>query len=123
VLHDSLANTLYAPGVGQQSDGVTQYFHQDELGSTRYMTAANGGETSLLRYDAFGQRSLTYGPLYPSEFLYGGGWGYQTEYTDATEPGLGLQYLAQRYYDPAIGRIVTPDPIGLGGALNLYLTP
>jgi RHS repeat-associated protein len=120
VLHDSLANTLYAPGVGQQANGVTQYFHQDELGSTRYLTAANGGETSLLRYDAFGQRSLTYGPLYPSEFLFGGGWGYQTEYADATEPGLGLQYLEQRYYDPTIGRFITPDPIGLAGGLNLY---
>jgi RHS repeat-associated protein len=56
----------------------------------------------------------------PSDFGFAGGWGYQSEYFDATNPGLGLQYLEQRYYDPAIGRFLTPDPIGWAGGLNLY---
>jgi uncharacterized protein RhaS with RHS repeats len=37
-------------------------------------------------------------------------------------PGLGLVYMDQRYYDPAIGRFISPDPIGYAGGfkLNLY---
>jgi RHS repeat-associated protein len=32
----------------------------------------------------------------------------------------GLQLLGARYYDPAVGRFISPDPIGYAGGLNLY---
>lgn len=32
----------------------------------------------------------------------------------------GLYYVRARYYDPAMGRFISEDPIGLAGGLNLY---
>jgi len=31
-----------------------------------------------------------------------------------------LHYNYYRYYNPRIGRYITPDPIGLGGGINIY---
>jgi RHS repeat-associated protein len=73
-----------------------------------------------MRYDGFGLRSAQSGPAHPSDFLFAAGWGYQEEYSDATEPGLRLMYLEQRYYDPTVGAFLSPDPIAFAGGLNLY---
>ncbi|MBV6819735.1 RHS domain-containing protein, partial [Rahnella sp. PD12R] len=35
----------------------------------------------------------------------------------------GLHYNRHRYYDPALGRYITQDPIGLRGGWNLYSYP
>jgi RHS repeat-associated protein len=45
---------------------------------------------------------------------YKGQWGY---YTDMK---TGLLLLAHRYFDPAMGRFLTRDPIGFNGRINLY---
>ncbi|NPE50859.1 type IV secretion protein Rhs [Dickeya dadantii] len=59
-------------------------------------------------------------------------WGQrQTEKSESPDPGLafagqfrdsesGLCYNRFRYYDPAGGCYVSPDPIGIRGGLNLY---
>jgi RHS repeat-associated protein len=73
-----------------------------------------------LGYDAYGGRSATAGTYHPSDLQYAGAWGYQTEWASSSEPGLGLEYLQQRCYDPAVGRFISPDPIGLVGGANLY---
>jgi RHS repeat-associated protein len=110
VLHDSSNNTLNTPGVSQQVGGQDQFFHTDWLGSTRDLTDTTGNTLlAWQRYDAFGQRTVQAGPNFPSEFLFAGDWGYQNEYNSPTEPGVGLQYLQNRYYDPAIGRFIGPD--------------
>lgn len=36
------------------------------------------------------------------------------------DPGTGLQYRRNRHYDPASGRFIQADPIGLVGGLNVY---
>lgn len=42
---------------------------------------------------------------------------FQGQYLDRE---TGLHYSAFRYYDPDVGRFITPDPIGLAGRINVY---
>ncbi|MBK8337838.1 MAG: RHS domain-containing protein [Sterolibacteriaceae bacterium] len=42
---------------------------------------------------------------------------YQGQYLDRD---TGLHYNTFRYYDPDIGRFISPDPIGLSGGTNLH---
>ena len=64
-----------------------------------------------LAYDAWGQ--LMSGSN-PTPYGYKGQWGY---YTDAES---GILLLTHRYFDPATGRFLTRDPIGVEGGVNLY---
>jgi RHS repeat-associated protein len=100
---------------------TTAYFHTDWLGSTRYLSDSTGNSfPSALRYDAFGEVTSPQGLQPPSYYQFAGDWGYQSEWSASYEPGLGLEYLENRYYDPAIGRFISQDPIGFPGGLNLY---
>ncbi|RAZ61779.1 RHS repeat-associated core domain-containing protein, partial [Enterobacter cloacae] len=42
---------------------------------------------------------------------------FQGQYQDADS---GLYYNRHRYYDPGVGRYLSPDPVGLDGGLNQY---
>jgi RHS repeat-associated protein len=120
VLYDGA--TTYTPGLGHRYTGINpRFYHSDWVGSTRYLSDSSGNFfPSALRYDAFGNRTALAGPNQPTPFQFAGGWGYEAEYSDSTEPYLGLSYLEQRYYEPATGRFISRDPIGFAGGLNLY---
>jgi RHS repeat-associated protein len=123
VLYDSNGATVYTPGLAQRSGSTDRLVHTDWLGSTRWMSdGANGNSFPVYAlFDSFGNRHTdvtTPGSFSP--FQWGGAVGYQSEYADPSVPGLGLVYMEQRYYDPAIGRFISPDPIGYAGGLNLY---
>jgi RHS repeat-associated protein len=122
LLHDSSGSTTYTPGAGERANGVDCYSHGDRLGSARYFTDSTGnGVMAALRYDAYGQKSAGSTSTPISTLEYGASSGYQTEHYSAGDPGLGLQYVRQRYYDPSVGRFLSPDPIRLGGGLNRYI--
>jgi RHS repeat-associated protein len=100
----------YVHGLGRISqvaaDDTTYYYLGDGLGSTMALTDADGDVVNTYDYDVLGAVSSQTGSQ-PNEILFTG------EQNDPT----GLEYLRARYYDPAIGRFVSRDPLG---SLNRY---
>jgi RHS repeat-associated protein len=102
------------PGFSQRKSGTDAFFHTDWIGSTRYLTAGNGlGIPTGYRFDAFGNQTAGAG-IDQTSLKFAGAWGYQSDVA------MHLQLLGARYYDPEVGRFLSPDPIGFAGGLNLY---
>jgi RHS repeat-associated protein len=86
------------------------YVHADHLGAAQAITDAGQAIDWDLVAGPFGEledltASLTHNPRFPGQ------------YADAE---TGYRYNHFRDYDPAIGRYLQSDPIGLGGGLNTY---
>ena len=62
-------------------------------------------------YQPFGKTVINTGSVVVNN------WRMPGQYHDAE---TGLHYNNFRYYDPELGRYLTPDPIGLEGGINLY---
>jgi RHS repeat-associated protein len=93
-------------------DGRTYRIVSDKLGSVRIVVDVETGEIAQrLDYDAWGEILVDSAPGF-QPFGYGG---------REWDPETGFYYLRARYYDPRIGRFVSPDPIGfVGRDTNLY---
>jgi len=89
---------LYANGfrIAKIVDGVTTYYHQDHLLSTRLLTDENGNKIEEEEYEEFGSDINGIGERY--------------KYTGKEKDITGLYYYGARYYDPTIGRFITRDP-------------
>jgi RHS repeat-associated protein len=99
---------------------VIRYYHTNQIGMPWELTNLEGGIQQRARYEAWGHthtlrldepdyanlKESTHQPL-----------RFQGQYFDAE---TGLHYNRHRYYDPGVGRFMTPDPIGLAGDINLY---
>jgi RHS repeat-associated protein len=102
ILQDSLDNTyVYGLDLISATDGVGDqtYFLYDGLGSTTELTAGDGSVAGTYAYDVFGPVRTHTGAATQ--------WTYTGEQNDPT----GLEYLRARYYDPAIGRFPSRDPV------------
>jgi len=95
---------------------VLTWYQCDHLGTPQELTDQMGEVAWSAQYKAWGevreQRSewaQQQGVTNPVRF--------QGQYHDHE---TGLHYNRYRYYDPAIGRFITKDPIGLAGGLNAY---
>ncbi|MGU9824943.1 RHS repeat-associated core domain-containing protein [Pseudomonas sp. LF090] len=91
----------------------TQPFHYqlDHLGTPQELTAPDGEIVWSAHYRAYGQISRldinkVDNPL-----------RFQGQYFDEES---GLHYNRHRYYNPDIGRYLTPDPVKLAGGINAY---
>ncbi|KPG96880.1 RHS repeat-associated core domain-containing protein [Pseudomonas sp. RIT-PI-r] len=90
------------------------YYQLDHLGTPLELTDYSGEIVWAAQYDAYGKvaaLSLA-GEDYLNQPL-----RFQGQYFDGES---GLHYNRHRYYDPRLGRYLTPDPIKLAGGLNQY---
>jgi RHS repeat-associated protein len=107
------------------------FVHADMLGTTRLVTDGDGyigtGQSttggSAIAYSAFGEiLSQTHPGDFASRTRYGycGGWGYQNDGLEDPDREIGMLHVGARYLNPALGRFMQRDPIGLSGGLNCY---
>ncbi|MCL6581746.1 MAG: hypothetical protein K6U08_09070, partial [Firmicutes bacterium] len=98
-----------------KTNGGLLYYTYDGIGNVSLLTDRLGEAEARYRYDAFG--GLLTGATAPYN-LYG-------PFAKEFDPASGLVYFGARWYDAAVGRFTTPDPIP--GTLqdpltlNLYL--
>ena len=96
----------------KQSSGALQYYQYDPVGSVSKLTNSTGAVAGTYTYDAFG--NLTNTPPVGNANRY----EFSTKEFDTRN---GLYYFGARYYDPEVGRWLTPDSLGLIDGLNLYV--
>ncbi len=80
----------------------------DHRGSLVNMLTAEGDLAGSYQYTAFGETGDK-NHLSP--------WGFASKRYD---PESGFLYFGKRYYNPSLGRWLTPDPKGFQDSLNLY---
>jgi RHS repeat-associated protein len=109
-----IANSLtgFQPDdIFHRSDSAgTRYFLADALGSTLALTDSSGAVQTQYTYTPFGSTIAT-----------GATSGNSFEYTGRENDGTGLYFYRARYYNPAIGRFISEDPIGYRGGINKYV--
>jgi RHS repeat-associated protein len=93
----------------------TEYFHTNHLGTTRFMSEPDGDPVDAAVYTPFGERVDGTNHRYG----YDGAWGYQAHDFPSGDP-IPYLHVGARYYDPASGRFLQRDPIGIDGGLNVY---
>ncbi len=110
-----LMGTLSVPAGAVQFEQVI-YYHHDALGSPIAATDGNGDLLWRERYSPFGSRLLqesrevdcSGSTCVPIEST----WDEKQWYTGKLEETrTGLQYFGARWYEPEIGRFLSPDPV------------
>ena len=91
--------------IASVTDGKVSFYHGDHLGSTNVVTDALGAKKELIEYDPYGAfaRHEKYGSdPGTAEFYFTG---------KPLDDETGLYFYGARYYDPQLGRFITPDTI------------
>jgi RHS repeat-associated protein len=104
LLESGSTSYVYGPGgqpIEQIVGGAATFMHSDQQGSIRLLTDAGGNPVGRYDYDAWGAVVRHTGSV-DSELQFDG------QLTDAE---TGYQYLRARYYDPATGQFLSPDPL------------
>ena len=108
--------THYAQGtridefLAELRNSTIGFYQQDGLSSVTALSGASGSLLNSYMYDAFGNIAVSTGSV-ANPYLYTG-----RDEDSETE----LRYYRARYFDPAIGRFLSEDPIGFSGGVNFY---
>ena len=86
------------------------WLHTDQLGSVAVTSNASGGRVSTQEYDPWGAVRSGGAPETTVNFT-----GQRLD-SNGDGTGTGLLYYGARYYDPVLGRFISPDSIVPGGS-------
>jgi RHS repeat-associated protein len=92
--------------------GELYYYGNDRLGTPQILTDSTNTVVWEAVYDPFGEAEVNPNSSVENNFRFPG------QYFDSE---TGLHYNYHRYYDPATGRYLKADPIGLRGGIGLYV--
>jgi RHS repeat-associated protein len=105
----------FEPGVGRTDYAGSAYYHADHLGTIRGVTNSSAAWIELMAFTAFGERVVGTQDSYSRRYGYVGSFGYQSH-----PEMMPFLHVGARYYDPATGRFLQRDPIGIRGGRNVY---
>ncbi|MBN1378392.1 MAG: RHS domain-containing protein, partial [Gammaproteobacteria bacterium] len=105
-----IADALRFVNVGTTQTADVYYYHSDHLNTPQVMTDRLQQVVWQANYSPFGKADITVDDVVNNVRFPG-------QYFDQ-ETNLHYNYF--RYYDPATGRYITSDPIGLSGGINNY---
>ncbi len=94
---------IFAGGrrIASKSGTNTWYYHSDHLGGLNVVTDSSGTPVQNAAYYPFGETRSSSGSInLPYKFT-----------GQENDPESGLYYYGARYYDPVIGRFISPDSI------------
>ena len=97
------------------ADSKVYSYHFNAIGSTVAITDSTQAVVSKYAYSPWGVTTASETGGFTQPFRYVGQAGVMQE------PTGNLYYMRARYYDPAVGRFISEDPIGFSGKdLNLH---
>ncbi len=104
---DRKTKFIYLGGtrVASVTGDEVMYYHTDHLGGLNVLTDKAGMVRQLVEYESFGQISKQ--EKYGNDFATA--WYYFTG--KPVDDETGLMYYGARYYNPKLGRFITPDTI------------
>jgi RHS repeat-associated protein len=107
-LHGAMLDQILADDRGNN----LTWMLTDNIGTVRDIVNNSGAVQNSLKYESFGKIASQTNASVETRF------GYTGRELDSES---GLSYYRARYYDPAVGRFISEDPISfVGGDVNLY---
>ncbi len=92
-----------------RSDGTTQFYHTNHLGSASVITDSNGNRKEQIEYYPFGTYRAVGDPNGTYDFDPDFPDVYYTYTGQEDDDDLGLYNFRARLYDPLLGRFISPD--------------
>src|SRR5579859_4870525 len=100
--------------------GVDEYFQRtDSAGARNFLTDALGSTLALADSTGTVQTQYTFEP-FGNTSITGAATTNSFAYTGRELDSTGLYFYRARYYNPALQRFISEDPIGFRGGINKY---